>query len=243
MDASAPPDLLCVWGLLLSAQGALAFLDSLCTCVSRAPAGALPRPSCLSSSSPAPPLGHAPVLSTLVFQPSLPVSCFQVPLPMFPLPCPSRLRPQTLPARRAAASSCTSCRLQEGVSGCSALQDGRPSDTPPSGQRLGSRLQIPPWWSTGREIQGSDFAPLCDSRTAAPSLPSPAFADSPGGSSTDFSEWSAKCLLGLPSPERYKVVILTLCSQCLFRVKSLRLFPAFVSQCLLIVSISSSFHP
>lgn len=57
MGAPAPPDLLCVWGLLLSAQGALAFLDSLCTCVSRAPAGALPRPSCLSSSSPAPPLG------------------------------------------------------------------------------------------------------------------------------------------------------------------------------------------
>lgn len=187
--------------------------------------------------------GHSPVLSTLVFQPSLPVSCFQVPLPMFPLPCPSRLRPQTLPARRAAASSCTSRRLQEGVSGFSALQDGRPSHTPPSGQRLGSRLQIPPWWSTGREIQGSDFAPLCDSHTAAPSLPSPAFADSPGGSSSDFSEWSGKCLLGLPSPERYKVVILTLCSQCLFRVKSLRLFPAFVSQCLLIVSISSSFHP
>ena len=26
--------------------------------------------------------GHSPVLSTLVFQPSLPVSCFQVPLPM-----------------------------------------------------------------------------------------------------------------------------------------------------------------
>ena len=57
MDASAPPDLLCVWGLLLSAQGALAFLDSLCTCVSPAPAEALPRPLCLSSCSPAPPLG------------------------------------------------------------------------------------------------------------------------------------------------------------------------------------------
>lgn len=49
--------------------------------------------------------------------------------------------------------------------------------------------------------------------------------------------------MGSPSAERYKVVILTLCSQCLFRVKFLRLFPAFVSQCLLIVSISSSFHP
>ena len=187
---------------------------------------------------------HAPVLSTLAFQPSLPVSCFQVPLPMFPLPCPSCLRPQTLPARKAAASSCTSCRLQEGVSGCSALQDGRPSHTPPSGQRLGSRLQIPPWWSTGREIQGSDFAPLCDSRTAAPSLPSPAFADCLlEAVARIFLSGVESACWACPQPERYKVVILTLCSQCLFRVKSLRLFPAFVSQCLLIVSISSSFHP
>ena len=106
-------------------------------------------------------------------QPSLPVSCFQVPLPVFPLPCVLRhFPPGGLRLLLAQAA------LQEGVSGALHFRTDAPH-TPPSGQRRGSRLQTPPWcwWSPGRQIQGSDFAPLCDS-TGAPSLPFPAFADS-----------------------------------------------------------------
>ena len=233
-------------------QRALAFLDSHHTCVSPATAGALPRPSHLHSCSPAPRPGPtcasgAPgtcaVPAHVSAQPAS-VCCFQVSPHMFPLPGPSHLRPQTLPARKPSASSWTSHTLQGGVSGCSVLQDGRPSHTPPPGQLLGSGLQIPPSWSSGRQVQGSDFAPLHDSHTAGTSLLiSSCPWLSPGGSDSGFpmSGVEGGCWAH-PQQKDTKSWLSPSGSQHLFRVKSLRLFPAFVFQCLLIVNISSSFH-
>lgn len=87
-----------------------------CLC---APAGALPRPSCLSASSPAPHLGPCACAVHARRQPSLPVSCFQVPLPVFPLPCVLRHFPpgglrlllaQAARCRRVFQAPCTSGR-------------------------------------------------------------------------------------------------------------------------------------
>lgn len=146
---------------------------TLCVCVSVPPQGLCPG---LRASAPPPqPRIWGPCACAVHArrQPSLPVSCFQVPLSVFPLPCVLRhFPPGGLRLLLAQAA------LQEGVSGALHFRTDAPH-TPPSGQRRGSRLQTPPWcwWSPGRQIQGSDFAPLCDS-TGAPSLPFPAFADS-----------------------------------------------------------------
>ena len=191
-------------------QRALAFLDSHHTCVSPATAGALPRPSHLCSCCGGAP-GTCAVPAHVSAQPAS-VCCFQVSPHMFPLPGPSHLRPQTLPARKPSASSWTSHTLQGGVSGCSVLQDGRPSHTPPPGQLLGSGLQIPPSCSSGRQVQGSDFAPLHDFHTAGTDLPAnfqlPLTV--PWRQWLWFSyEWSRRWVLGSPSAERYKVLTLT----------------------------------
>lgn len=66
MDASPPPDPLCVWGLPLSAQGALAFLDPLCACVSLCPRRGFAQAFVPQRLLPSPASGgRAPVLSML----------------------------------------------------------------------------------------------------------------------------------------------------------------------------------
>lgn len=125
MDASPPPDPLCVWGLPLSAQGALAFLDPLCACVSLCPRRGFAQAFVPQRLLPSPASGgRAPVLSML----GVSLAC----------PCPaSRF---LSPCSHSPASSDTSrqegcgsfLRKPRAAGGCfrrPALQDGRPSHT------------------------------------------------------------------------------------------------------------------
>lgn len=168
MDASPPPGSAVCLRTAAVCPGALAFLGPTLRVWSLCRRRALPRPSCLSASSPAPHLGlcAGAVHAGAAAEPAR-VPCFR-----FLSRVPTPLRPQTLPARRAAAplAQASGCR-RVFQAPCTSRTDA-PHTPPPSGQL--SRISISPadpswcWWSPGRQIQGSDFAFLCDSTGRPP---------------------------------------------------------------------------